>query len=68
MAAVVKVIEIIAELTESWEAATKLAVAEAAKTVRNIKNVYIENLKAIVENNKVVSYRVNAKVSFIVEP
>jgi flavin-binding protein dodecin len=68
MAAIVKVIEIIAESNESWEAATKLAVAEAAKTVRNIKNVYIENLKAIVENNQVVSYRVNAKVSFIVEP
>ena len=64
---VVKVIEILAESTESWEAATKLAVAEAAKTIRNIQNVYIESLKAIVEDNKVVKYRVDAKITFIVE-
>lgn len=67
MAAVVKVIEILAESTESWEAATKVAVAEASKTVRNIQNVYIESLKAIVEDNQVVRYRVDAKITFIVE-
>jgi hypothetical protein len=67
MAAVVKVIEILAESTESWEAATKLAVTEAAKSVRNIQNVYIESLKAIVENNQIVRYRVDAKITFIVE-
>jgi len=67
MAAVVKVIEILAESTESWEAATKLAVAEAAKTVRNIQNVYIVSFKAIVEDNHIVRYRVDAKITFIVE-
>ena len=67
MAAVVKVIEILAESTERWEAATKVAVAEASKTVRNIQNVYIESLKAIVEDNQVVRYRVDAKITFIVE-
>ena len=67
MAAVVKVIEILAESTESWEAATKVAVAEAAKSVRNMQNVYIESFKAIVEDNQVVRYRVDAKITFIVE-
>jgi dodecin len=67
MPGVVKVIEILAESTESWEAATKVAVAEVAKTVRNIQNVYIESLKAIVEDNQVVRYRVDAKITFIVE-
>lgn len=65
--AVVKVIEILAESTKSWEDATKVAVAEAAKTVRNIKNVYIEGFQAVVENNEVVRYRVDAKISFLVE-
>jgi len=65
--AVVKVIEILAESTKSWEDATKLAVSEAAKTVRNIKTVYIESLQAVVEKNEVVRYRVDAKISFIVE-
>ncbi len=65
--AVVKVIEIIAESAESWEAATKVAVAEAAKTVHNIQNVYIRSLKAIVEDNQIVKYRVDTKITFIVE-
>lgn len=65
--AVVKVIEILAESDKSWEDATKMAVSEAAKTVRNIQAVYIEGFQAIVENNEVVRYRVDAKVSFLVE-
>ena len=67
MASVVKVIEIIAESPESWEAATKTAVAEAAKSVRNIQNVYIESMKAIVEGSIIVRYRVDTKITFIVE-
>ena len=64
---VVKVIEILAESEKSWEDATKMAVAEAAKTIRNIQAVYVEGFQAIVENNEVVRYRVDAKVSFLVE-
>jgi dodecin len=65
--AVVKVIEILAESSESWEAATKDAVSEAAKTIRNIRSVYIESFQAIVENDEIVRYRVDAKISFVVQ-
>jgi flavin-binding protein dodecin len=65
--AVVKVIEIIAESDESWEAAAQDAVNEAAKTVDNINQVYIDYFKGIVENNKIVRYSVNAKISFVVK-
>ena len=64
--AVVKVIEILAESEKSWEDATQIAVSEAAKTVHNIKSVYVENFQAIVDNDKVVSYRVDVKISFVV--
>lgn len=67
MAAIVKVIEILAESTESWEAAAQAAVSGAAKTIHNIQNVYIESFKAIVEDNRIVRYRVDAKITFIVE-
>lgn len=63
---VVKVIEILAESNESWEAAAQAAVAEVSKTVRNIESVYIENMQAIVKDGKIVKYRVNAKISFLV--
>ena len=65
--AIVKIIEVLAESSESWEAATKSAVAEAAKTVHNIQTVYIEHMQAIVEGDKITKYRVNAKISFVVK-
>ncbi len=66
--AVVKVIELLSESVNGWEAATQEAVSEASKTIDNIQSVYISNMQAVVDdNNKVVNYRVNAKISFIVE-
>ena len=64
---VVKVIELLAESEESWEAATKEAIKEASRTVHNIKSIYIKEFQAIVENNEITKYRVNAKISFFVE-
>lgn len=65
--AVVKVIELMADSTESWEAATQAAVTEASKTVKNIKSVYVENLQAIVDGGNITKYRVNVKISFLVK-
>ncbi|MCB4823929.1 dodecin family protein [Roseicella aerolata] len=65
--AVVKVIELLAESEQSWEDAARQAVAEATKTVRGIRSVYINEFQATVENDQVKSYRVNAKVSFVIE-
>ena len=64
---VVKVIEIIAESEKGWEAAAKEAVSEASKTVKNIRSLYVESFQAIVENNEIINYRIDAKISFVVE-
>ena len=63
---IAKVIEVLAE-GDSIEAAIESAVTEAADTVRGIKHVYVEGVQAIVEDNEVVKYRVNAKLTFVVE-
>ena len=63
---IVKVIEIITE-GSTIEKATESAVKEAAKTVCNIKSVYISNIQAIIDNNKISKYRIDVKVSFIVD-
>ncbi len=62
-----KVIEVLAESDKSWEDAAADAVKQAAKTVKNIRSIYIENFEAKVEGNKVVRYRINAKISFTLE-
>lgn len=65
--AIVKVIEVIASSKESFSDATQNALEEASQSVNNIKSIYIENMNANVENNEIVSYGVNAKVSFEVK-
>lgn len=62
--AILKVIEILAQSATSWEDATKVALAEAAKTVRGIKSIYIKDMQVIVEDDQIVQYRINAKISF----
>ena len=46
--AMLKVIEILAESDKSWEDAAQVAVTTAAKTVRHIKSIYVENLSATI--------------------
>jgi dodecin len=67
MAELLKVIEVLAESEKSWEDATAGAVTRASKTVKNIRSIYIENFEAKVEGNRVVRYRINAKISFVLE-
>ncbi len=63
---VVKVIEVLAE-GKSIEDAINIAVSEAAKSVHGIKSVYLKETQALIENNKVAKFRVNTKISFVVE-
>lgn len=62
--AVLKVIEILANSDKGWEDAAKQAVAEASKSVKNIKSVYINEQSATVEAGKIKNYRVNVKITF----
>jgi flavin-binding protein dodecin len=67
MAKIVKVIELMSESPKSWEEAAQNVVKEATKTLRNIRSVYVKEFTVAVDNDKVVSYRVNAKVTFEME-
>ncbi|MDC6387312.1 dodecin family protein [Maribacter sp. PR1] len=62
--AVLKVIEVLANSEKSWEEAAKNAVAQASKSVKNIRSVYINEQSATVEDGKMVNYRVNVKITF----
>jgi flavin-binding protein dodecin len=62
--AVLKVIEILASSPVSWEDATANAVKTAAKTVKEIRSVYVQDQSAVVAKNKITEYRVNVKISF----
>ena len=67
MSTIVKVLEVIAESDKSFDDAAQQAVRAAAKSVRNIKSIWIENFSGVVEGDRIVQYRVNAKLSFLLE-
>ncbi|MDJ0646562.1 MAG: dodecin family protein [Flavobacteriaceae bacterium] len=62
--AVLKVIEVLGNSTESFEDAVQNVINDASKSVRNIKSVYINDMQVTVEDNQIKEYRVNTKVCF----
>lgn len=67
MSTIVKVVEVIAHSEKSFDDAAQNAVKEVAKTVKHIKSIWIDNFTGSVEGDRITEYRVNAKVSFLVE-
>lgn len=65
--AILKVIEVLASSEKGWEDATKNAVKHAAKSLKNIRSVYVKEQSASVKDNEVVEFRVNVKITFEIE-
>ncbi len=61
---VVKVIEVLAQSEKSWEDAAQIAVTKAGESLHGIKSIYIKEMEAKVENNRITTYRINGKVTF----
>ena len=64
---VAKIIEINAESPTSFEDAIAQGIARASKTLHGIKSAWVAQQHAVVENNKVVLYRVDMKFTFVMD-
>lgn len=64
---VAKVIEIIAESDQSFDDAVQKGVAEAARTLEHVQSIWVKEMKGLVEGNRVTTFRVAMKVTFVVE-
>jgi flavin-binding protein dodecin len=64
---VVKVVELMAESSKSWEDATATAVKKASKSIDDITSVWVKDQSAVVKDGEVTGYRVSLKVSFKVK-
>ena len=62
---VAKVTEIIAASPKSFEDALQVGVARANKTLQNVKSAWVEGQKVVIENGKIIEYRVFLKVTFV---
>ncbi len=64
---VAKVTEITSSSTESFQDAVDKGIARASKTIRNISGAWVQEEKVVVEGGRVKEYRVNMKVTFLLE-
>ncbi len=65
--AVMKSEQILTESSKSFEDAIQSAVTRFSKTVRGLRSANINNMSAVIEDGKIVSYRVNLQITFEVE-
>lgn len=64
---VLKVIEVMSSSKKSWQDATELGVAKAAKTLKNIRSAWVQDQSVAVEKGKIKEYRVSLKITFELE-
>lgn len=65
--AVAKIIEITAQSSESFEDAIKQGIAKASETVHNIEGAWVKEQKVVVTDGKITGYRVDLKVTFVLD-
>lgn len=64
---VAKVIEITTQSPESFEDAIRLGIGKATKTVRNMSGAWVKEQSVVLENGEIVGYRVDLKVTFLLD-
>jgi flavin-binding protein dodecin len=64
---VAKVTEISSTSNESFEDAIRSGIKRASKTLKNVTGAWIQEQKIDIEKGRITSYRVNMKVTFILE-
>ncbi|MGI9493769.1 MAG: dodecin family protein [Geminicoccaceae bacterium] len=65
--AVARVTEIIASSPKSFEDAVNVGVKRATKTLKNVKGAWVKSQKVVVEKDKIVEYRVNLEITFVLK-
>jgi flavin-binding protein dodecin len=63
--AVAKVVEVTSASKKSFEDAIEQGVKRASSSLKNVEGAWIQEQKVTVKNGKIDEYRVNMKVTFI---
>ncbi|MCI0418867.1 MAG: dodecin family protein [Acidobacteria bacterium] len=64
---VARVTEITASSSKSFEDALQVGIKRANKTLKNVTGAWVQQQKVVIENGKISQYRVNMKVTFVLE-
>lgn len=61
---IAKIVEISASSPDSFEDAIRQAIRRASETLDNIRGAWVSEQKVVIEDNEIVEYRVDLKVTF----
>ena len=61
------IIEVSSESSMSFEDAIAQGIETATHTVRNIRNAWVKEQQVVVKDDKIVAYRVDLKITFVLE-
>lgn len=64
---VAKVSEIMSSSSVSFDDAIQQGLARASKTLRNVKGAWINNMKVECADGRITEYRVDMKVTFVLD-
>ncbi len=64
---VARITEINASSTKSFEDAVQQGIQRATATLRNVRSAWIKEQEVQVENNRITSYKVTMKITFVLE-
>lgn len=64
---IARVTEINSSSTKSFDDAIEQGIKRANKTLRNIKGAWVRDQKLKIKDGKITEYRVNLKVSFVID-
>ena len=64
---IAKIVEVNASSNRSFEDAIQSGISKVTETVQNVQGAWIHEQTVVVQNNQITEYRVNLKISFIVE-
>ena len=62
-----KVVEVTSSSQKSFEDAIQTGISKVTETVKNVQGAWINEQKVIIQDNKITEYRVNLKISFLVD-
>lgn len=64
---VARVTEIIASSEKSFDDAVRVGVARACKTLKNVSGAWVKDQNVVIKKGKISEYRVNLKVTFVLQ-
>lgn len=64
---IAKVSEIITSSPKSFDDAIKAGIARAQKTLKNVKSAWVESQQVQIDDNGQMNYRVQLKITFVLE-